>query len=101
MAAGRTRYSRCALLIAAAWGFAAAILPASALANPADRGADLYRANCMRCHGPTAQDAPAGDIRRLSRSTVTGAVRGGPGRMPTFALTDEDIGAILAWLERL
>jgi len=73
----------------------------SAAADPVADGAALYSENCLVCHGPTASEGEAGDIRGLSVSTVTGAVRGGPGMMPTFAIPAEEIAAIVAYLARL
>jgi mono/diheme cytochrome c family protein len=67
----------------------------------AARGAALYADNCLECHGPTATEGEVGDIRGLSLGTVTGAVRSGPGMMPVFALGEDEIRAIVAYLGRL
>ncbi len=85
---------------------ALAILDATATAaDPppelATRGAEIYADNCLGCHGPTATEGEAGDIRGLGRATVTGAVRGGPGMMPTLPLTKGEIAAVAAYLAAL
>lgn len=69
--------------------------------DPILRGAAIYAQYCLRCHGPTAVESQVGDIRGLSVATVTGAVRGGPGLMPTIALTSDEIAAIIAYLRQL
>jgi mono/diheme cytochrome c family protein len=73
----------------------------AAAEEPADRGATLYAENCLECHGPTATEGESGDIRGLGRATVTGAVLGGMGDMPTFSLRTDEIAAISAYLDRL
>lgn len=80
------------------------IAGAAASAQPADpvaRGAALYAINCLECHGPTAVEGEVGDIRGLGLGTVTGAVRAGPGMMPTIALSSDEIAAIVAYLANL
>lgn len=62
------------------------------------QGASVYANNCRECHGPTAVEGEAGDIRGLGFGTVTSAVRGGPGMMPTVALSREEILAVVAYL---
>ena len=70
-------------------------------ADPVALGAALYADNCLQCHGPTAAEGEVGDIRGLGLSTVTGAVRSGPGMMPTISLTPGEISAIVAYLADL
>jgi len=77
-------------------------LSAQAVASEAIvQGAALYQKNCLKCHGPTATESEVGDIRGLSLSTVTSAVPAGPGMMPTFSLTADQIAAIVAYLAQL
>lgn len=70
-------------------------------ADPVAWGLALYADNCLECHGPTAVEGEVGDIRGLSLGTVTGAVRSGPGMMPTIALTKDEIAAVFAYLAQL
>lgn len=65
------------------------------------RGGALYAAKCMRCHGPTARESVVGDISGLSLSTVTSAVRSGPGMMPVLGLETDEIAAVAAYLSHL
>lgn len=76
----------------------------AALTSPADpvlRGAEIYASVCLECHGPTATEGESGDIRGLGLATVTGAVRSGPGMMPTVPLTRDEIAAVTAYLANL
>ena len=70
-------------------------------ADPVALGAEIYARICLECHGPTASEGQSGDIRGLSRSTVTSAVRAGPGMMPTIPLTADEIAAVVAYLAQL
>ncbi|GGB56091.1 hypothetical protein GCM10011316_30230 [Roseibium aquae] len=81
--------------------FALAFAPVAHASDQAGLGAKLYAKHCRECHGPTARESEVGDIGGLSLGTVTSAVRAGPGMMPTFALTSEEIAAITAYLARL
>ena len=76
-------------------------LCAPAAADPAAPGAALYAEHCRECHGPTARESEVGDITGLSLSTVTGAVRAGPGMMPVLSLSAEEIAALVAYLRGL
>jgi len=75
--------------------------PGAGAAEDVAKGAALYQTHCLECHGPTAVESIVGDIRGLGLSTVTGAVRGGPGMMPVFALAPDEIAAIVAYLRSL
>ncbi len=81
--------------------FAIAILAEAASADAVTQGAALYTEICLKCHGPTATESQVGDIRGLSLGTVTSAVRSGPGMMPTFSLTADEIAAIVAYLAQI
>jgi len=74
---------------------------ANPLADPIARGAEIYSRICLECHGPTATEGQSGDIRGLGLATVTGAVRSGPGMMPTVPLTRDEIAAVTAYLANL
>lgn len=74
---------------------------APAAADPAALGAAVYAEHCLECHGPTAREGEVGDIRGLGLSTVTSAVRAGPGMMPVLSLTSEEIAAVVAYLRGL
>jgi len=63
-------------------------------------GAALYDELCFECHGPTATEGEAGDIRGLPASTVSNATQGFE-MMPSFDLDADEISAIAAWLARL
>jgi len=76
----------------------------AAAASPADPvalGAQVYETICLECHGPTATEGESGDIRGLGLATVTGAVRSGPGMMPSVPLTRDEIAAVVAYLAHL
>jgi mono/diheme cytochrome c family protein len=64
-------------------------------------GETVYADNCLECHGPTATEGEAGDIRNLGLATITGVVRGGMGDMPTVPLSIEQIRAVAAYLKAL
>lgn len=87
-----------ALLLAALLGPGAA---AAQTDDTATRGAALYGQNCLVCHGPTAAEGEVGDIRWVNLDTITSAVSAGPGMMPAFRLTTDEITAIAAHLARL
>lgn len=81
-----------------------ALLATPAAASDTDlvaRGGALYADKCMRCHGPTARESTVGDISGLSLSTVTSAVRSGPGMMPVLGLDTDEIAAVAAYLSSL
>ncbi|WP_406696623.1 c-type cytochrome [Singulisphaera sp. Ch08] len=74
--------------------------------SQADRGADVYAANCAACHGPTAQGADLGpnlvEVAVVLRPTdFLELVRTGRHRMPGFQLVlkPEQAKDILAWLQ--
>lgn len=75
-----------------------------------DRGLEVYAANCASCHGAAATGGNAGadawtpSLRGLAPQTVADAVRTGPFEMPRFAprhLDDDDVGAVVAFLDAL
>lgn len=74
---------------------------ATADPDPISRGAEIYSTICRECHGPTATEGQSGDIRGLSLATVTGAVRSGPGMIPTVPLMRDEIAAVTAYLASL
>jgi mono/diheme cytochrome c family protein len=114
MKAGLYRHWMAAL----AWG-AAATIPVAAGAQPSTvRGAQVYQANCARCHGEKADgDSPIARVisprpPNLITSTLSAAdkerivVRGGAavGRSPTMPewgkeLSAEDIRDVLAFVQ--
>lgn len=72
------------------------------------RGLELYSYNCAACHGATGAGGVAGrgafapPINHYGPQVVADAVRVGPFEMPRFgrdALTDEDVGDIIAFLQ--
>lgn len=63
-------------------------------------GQALFEANCRRCHGPAADAGQAGDIRGLPASVVARATRGLE-EMPEIELSEAELAAIVAYLERL
>jgi mono/diheme cytochrome c family protein len=87
------RHAACALLLA--------VGEAVAADQPVELGAALYAEHCLECHGATATEGDAGDIRGLGRATVTGAVLGGIEMMPVFRLRIDEIAAITAYLDHL
>jgi mono/diheme cytochrome c family protein len=72
---------------------------ACAADGPPD-GAALFRRHCQPCHGRSATDGDAGDIRGLPIDLVRGALRGIE-QMPRFRFSDAEIEAITAHLARL
>jgi ubiquinol-cytochrome c reductase cytochrome c subunit len=74
------------------------------------RGLELYQLNCAACHGATGDGGVAGGrawtprIQHYDAQVVADAVRVGPFEMPRFApeaLSDEDVGDIVAFLQEV
>lgn len=73
----------------------------SPYAAPADApdGKALFASNCGSCHmlsaaGTSGQIGPKLDGRALDAARVTGAMKSGPGAMPTFSLAAAELKAI-------
>ncbi|WP_333834286.1 c-type cytochrome [Rubrimonas sp.] len=60
-------------------------------------GASLYADFCFDCHGPTATEGEAGDIRGLPEAVIAHAFRGFE-MMPAFDFEPAEIAAIAAYL---
>lgn len=78
----------------------AAVLSQPLRAEPAEVGRALFLENCEPCHGATATEGGAGDIRGMDFTSVRRATRGIE-QMPTFDLDDDQIEAIVAYLAEL
>jgi ubiquinol-cytochrome c reductase cytochrome c subunit len=74
------------------------------------RGMQLFRENCMHCHGADAQGAAIGDrqwapsLERASVTQVAEAIRIGPSEMPVFGeaqLTPRDVDDIATYLSHM
>jgi mono/diheme cytochrome c family protein len=69
-------------------------------------GADLYDISCARCHGADleggigpALEAGSNAATVLTDDQIFGAIRSGPGAMPTFPrLTDEQVSSVVDYL---
>jgi mono/diheme cytochrome c family protein len=80
-----------------------------ALQTPADvpgsaqRGAEVYEANCATCHGVDAEGGAGPNLTRtsLSAAELESIVREGQGTMPGFAsvLAADDVASVLAYIE--
>ncbi|MDV7144114.1 cytochrome c [Tropicimonas sp. TH_r6] len=70
-----------------------------ALAEDVPSGKDLYRDNCVECHGDTAQgdDDISPDIRGATRTQLERALPGFD-QMPEFAFTDAEVVALKDYL---
>jgi mono/diheme cytochrome c family protein len=80
--------------------FLLALSPAVAEEGAVTAGRQVFTENCEACHGPTATEGEAGDIRGLSVGTITGAVQGFE-MMPRIPLTEAEIKAVAAYLRWL
>ncbi|REJ15562.1 MAG: cytochrome c-551 [Paenibacillaceae bacterium] len=79
-------------------------------ADEADRvaaeGERLYMNRCMSCHGGELEGGFGPELRnvgeRMSREEFIAVVRDGRNTMPAFRdrLTDDEIGAIIDWLDK-
>ncbi len=83
---------------------------------PAERGRDVFLANCARCHGPDARGThPPGftvaprDLTdpalqaRLDDKAIRETIRYGKGQMPPFgaALSDNEVTDLTAYIRTL
>jgi len=78
--------------------------PALAGASDArDAGRELYEDLCISCHGEGARGEPGAgsDIRGSIARQVTMAIGGGYEDMPAVELTDDEIAALVAYLDSL
>ncbi len=70
-------------------------------------GQDLFVNNCAPCHGVTATGAVAGDddvapgLFESEPVTIAEAMAIGPGEMPRFPFTSEEVNSIVAYLAYL
>ena len=64
-------------------------------------GARIYAEICRDCHGPTATEGEAGDIRGLPDAIIGAATQAGPEMMPVIDLTPDEIAAVAAYLAEL
>jgi mono/diheme cytochrome c family protein len=73
-------------------------------------GEELYRAGCARCHaddgaggiGPAVGTPDSNAARVLTDDQIRGAIRIGPGRMPSFdRLTDAQVDSLVDHLRAL
>ena len=64
-------------------------------------GARIYAEICHDCHGPTATEGEAGDIRGLPVSVIQNATQAGIEMMPVIDLTPDEIAAVAAYLAEL
>jgi ubiquinol-cytochrome c reductase cytochrome c subunit len=74
------------------------------------QGLELFQLHCAACHGPTGAGGVAGggawtpQIHRYDAQVIADAIRVGPFEMPRFspdALSDEEVGAITAFLHEV
>ena len=71
------------------------------------RGRDLFALNCAPCHGATGNGGAVGGgaiawpITDDPPRIVAGAMVSGPGQMPVFALPDDDLDAVVTYVEYL
>ncbi len=84
-------------------------IPVVDSAGDADRGRELFRQNCMHCHGADAGGASIGGtdwaptLRRASVTQVAEAIRVGPGEMPSFGeqqLNASDVDDIVTYISQ-
>ena len=73
------------------------LIPSPGLAAEVSDGQLLFRLRCSLCHGETADEGPAGDLRGLPPSVIRRAV-GGFEAMPKIPLAEDELAAILDWL---
>jgi ubiquinol-cytochrome c reductase cytochrome c subunit len=70
-------------------------------------GMRLFVANCAPCHGATGAGGAVGDgwlappLHQATPRIVAEAMITGPGQMPVFDLTDDDVSAVAAYVEHL
>lgn len=78
---------------------------AAALEGDAENGADLYDAECKRCHGPDGNGRGVGPElagQSLPVDVVIEAMLRGPGSMPTFKKkSDQFLADVAAYVSSL
>ena len=92
-----------AAFVTAAHGQAAS-QPGPAAASSFDVG-KLFAGSCGWCHSKGGREAGKGPMlmgTELTDAQIISRVRNGkPGQMPAFAFTDEQLGAIVAYIRAL
>ncbi len=73
------------------------LIPSPGPADEVSDGQLLFRLRCSLCHGESADDGPAGDLRGLPSTVIRRAVRGFEA-MPKIPLAENELAAILDWL---
>jgi mono/diheme cytochrome c family protein len=73
------------------------LIPSPGPADEVSDGQLLFRLRCSLCHGESADDGPAGDLRGLPSAVIRRAV-GGFEAMPKIPLAENELTAILDWL---
>lgn len=80
-----------------------------------DRGAEIYRANCVTCHGESGDaDTPAGkalkaasfkseEAMRRSDAELLATAKKGKGSMPSWmdSFSDQELRAVIAYIRTL
>lgn len=93
----------------------AVVLALSSLGLAQDPGAEVFKKNCVMCHGVDgtgktkmglklgAADLSSSDIQALSDEAIAQTVRNGKGKMPPFGktLTDEEITQVVKHVRTL
>lgn len=97
--------------------FVAALFLATSFITPAtaESAADLYKAKCAMCHGPTGLgDSPAGralkaqslkdpSVVKATDAELIAIVKSGKGKMPPYTgkLTDDQIKQLIGYIRTL
>ncbi|MBP1996376.1 c-type cytochrome [Paenibacillus eucommiae] len=72
-----------------------------------EQGMELYKANCIACHGVDLEGKVGPDLRKVgerkTKSQIAGQIRDGGGKMPAYnaSLSKEDIETLAGWLASL
>jgi ubiquinol-cytochrome c reductase cytochrome c subunit len=84
-------------------------IPTVVTGGNVDHGRELFRENCMHCHGADARGGAIGgrewapDLDRATVTQIAEAIRVGPGEMPTFGerqLPQNDLNDIATYLSQ-
>ncbi len=81
----------------------------------ADAGADIFKARCSACHGPTGAgdttmgknlklpDLGSADVQKQTDDELTTIITAGKGKMPKYAekLSKEQIGEVVKFIRTL